>query len=101
MKWIVGGLFWMLPLLGLALGALSIRLGDWRWAVVGLILFSPPLLYFSASPRFDWATFPLFLYCLAVLSLRFKKPKLARPCLSLAALLTLLLAVLLYIVPVE
>ena len=91
----------MVPLLGLALGALSIRLGDWRWAVVGLFLFSPPLLYFSATPRFDWATFPLFLYCLVALCVRFRKPGIARPLLSLAALLTLLLAVVLYLVPVS
>ena len=92
-------LFWLLPSLGLAMGVLAIRWKRWGWGAVGLALLSPPLLYLSAAPRFDWATFPLLLYGLVILSVKFKKPGIARPLLSLAALLTLLLAVLVYLVP--
>ena len=92
-------LFWLLPLTALALAAYALRSGQWKWGLAGLILYSPPLLYLSATPRFDWATGPLLLYGLAILCARFRKPNLGRTFLSLAALLTGLLAVLIYLIP--
>ncbi len=92
-------LFWLAPVTALSLAAYALHSGKWKWGLTGLVLYSPPLLYLSASPRFDWATGPLLLYGLAVLCARFEKPRLGRTLLSLAALLTGLLAVLIYLIP--
>ncbi len=92
-------LFWLAPLTALALAAYSLRSGQWKWGLAGLILYSPPLLYLSANPRFDWATGPVLLYGLVILCARFRKARLGRTLLTLAALLTLLLAVLIYLIP--